>query len=35
MFTHYPFFWPALRNTLWLVVVMVTLRVVFGLGSAC
>ncbi|MFG2305501.1 carbohydrate ABC transporter permease [Actinacidiphila glaucinigra] len=28
----YPFFWPALRNTLWLVVVMVSLRVVFGLG---
>ena len=32
VFEHYPFFWPALRNTLWLVVVMVTLRVVFGLG---
>jgi multiple sugar transport system permease protein len=32
VFTNYPFFWPALRNTLWLVVVMVTLRVVFGLG---
>ncbi|OIK23444.1 carbohydrate ABC transporter permease [Streptomyces malaysiense] len=29
---HYPLFWPALRNTLWLVVVMVTLRVAFGLG---
>jgi multiple sugar transport system permease protein len=28
----YPFFWPALRNTLWLVVVVVTLRVVFGLA---
>ncbi|MEU2670814.1 sugar ABC transporter permease [Streptomyces sp. NPDC007164] len=28
----YPLFWPALRNTLWLVVVMVTCRVVFGLG---
>ena len=28
----YPFFWPALRNTLWLVVVTVTLRVVFGLA---
>ncbi|MEV4742063.1 sugar ABC transporter permease [Streptomyces sp. NPDC049555] len=27
-----PLFWPALGNTLWLVVVMVTLRVVFGLG---
>jgi len=32
VFTDYPFFWPALRNTLWLVVVMVTLRVIFGLG---
>jgi multiple sugar transport system permease protein len=32
VFTSYPFFWPALRNTLWLVVVMVSLRVVFGLG---
>jgi multiple sugar transport system permease protein len=32
VFKDYPFFWPALRNTLWLVVVMVTLRVVFGLG---
>jgi len=32
VFTEYPLFWPALRNTLWLVVVMVTLRVVFGLG---
>jgi multiple sugar transport system permease protein len=32
VFTEYPFFWPALRNTLWLVVVMVTLRVIFGLG---
>jgi multiple sugar transport system permease protein len=30
VFAHYPFFWPALRNTLWLVAVMVTLRVVFG-----
>ncbi|UYQ62158.1 carbohydrate ABC transporter permease [Streptomyces peucetius] len=28
----YPFFWPALRNTLWLVAVMVSLRVLFGLG---
>ena len=27
VFGHYPFFWPALRNTLWLVAVMVTLRV--------
>ncbi|AKU18506.1 sugar ABC transporter permease [Luteipulveratus mongoliensis] len=32
VFSDYPFFWPALRNTLWLVVVMVTLRVIFGLG---
>ncbi|MDH6135804.1 multiple sugar transport system permease protein [Kitasatospora sp. MAA4] len=32
VFTDYPFFWEGLRNTLWLVVVMVTLRVVFGLG---
>lgn len=28
----YPLFWPALRNTLWLVAVMVACRVVFGLG---
>lgn len=28
----YPMFWPSLRNTLWLVLVMVTCRVVFGLG---
>jgi multiple sugar transport system permease protein len=28
----YPFFWPALRNTLWLVAVMVSLRVLFGIG---
>ena len=27
----YPFFWPAMRNTLWLVVIVVTLRVIFGL----
>jgi multiple sugar transport system permease protein len=32
VFNDYPLFWPALRNTLWLVVVMVTLRVLFGLG---
>lgn len=32
VFNDYPLFWPALRNTLWLVVVMVTCRVVFGLG---
>ncbi|MFG3053706.1 carbohydrate ABC transporter permease [Kitasatospora sp. NPDC048239] len=28
----YPSFWQGLRNTLWLVVIMVSLRVVFGLG---
>ena len=28
----YPFFWPAMRNTLWLVVVVVTVRVLFGLA---
>ncbi|KMO94835.1 carbohydrate ABC transporter permease [Streptomyces roseus] len=32
VFTDYPLFWPAMRNTLWLVLVMVTCRVVFGLG---
>ncbi|MGW5124827.1 carbohydrate ABC transporter permease [Streptomyces sp. NPDC004069] len=32
VFENYPLFWPALRNTLWLVLVMVSLRVVFGLG---
>lgn len=32
VFENYPLFWPALRNTLWLVLVMVTLRVLFGLG---
>ncbi|MEU8526140.1 sugar ABC transporter permease [Streptomyces sp. NPDC048629] len=32
VFTDYPAFWPAMRNTLWLVVVMVACRVVFGLG---
>lgn len=32
VFENYPLFWPALRNTLWLVVVMVTCRVLFGLG---
>ena len=32
VFTDNPFFWPALGNTLWLVAVMVSLRVVFGLG---
>ncbi|MGW4384701.1 carbohydrate ABC transporter permease [Kitasatospora sp. NPDC004531] len=32
VFTKYPSFWRGLGNTLWLVAVMVTLRVVFGLG---
>ncbi|GAA3395580.1 sugar ABC transporter permease [Streptomyces roseoviridis] len=32
VFSDYPMFWPALRNTLWLVVVMVACRVAFGLG---
>src|SRR3954466_14601784 len=32
VFGSYPFFWPALRNTLWFVAVMVTLRTVFGLA---
>ncbi|MGW1886428.1 carbohydrate ABC transporter permease [Streptomyces sp. NPDC001970] len=32
VFQDNPFFWPALRNTLWLVLVMVTCRVAFGLG---
>jgi multiple sugar transport system permease protein len=32
VFHDYPFFWPAMRNTLWLVVVVVTLRVLFGLA---
>ncbi|MGW0733600.1 carbohydrate ABC transporter permease [Streptomyces sp. NPDC002851] len=32
VFGSYAMFWPALRNTLWLVVVMVSCRVVFGLG---
>ena len=31
VFRDYPFFWPALRNTLWFVVVIVTLRIVVGL----
>ncbi|MFI5754669.1 carbohydrate ABC transporter permease [Streptomyces sp. NPDC051569] len=32
VFSDYPMFWPSLRNTLWLVVVMVACRVLFGLG---
>ncbi|MGC4111577.1 MAG: sugar ABC transporter permease [Nocardioides sp.] len=31
VFHQYPFFWPALRNTLWFVLVLVTLRIVTGL----
>jgi multiple sugar transport system permease protein len=31
VFRDYTFFWPALRNTLWFVVVLVTLRIVAGL----
>ncbi|MFI1975036.1 carbohydrate ABC transporter permease [Streptomyces wedmorensis] len=32
VFGEFPQFWPALRNTLWLAVVMVACRVLFGLG---
>ncbi len=32
VFSQYPFFWQALRNTLWFVVVIVTMRIVVGLG---
>ncbi|MFI2734348.1 carbohydrate ABC transporter permease [Streptomyces sp. NPDC018711] len=32
VFSDMPKFWPAMQNTLWLAVVMVTCRVVFGLG---
>jgi multiple sugar transport system permease protein len=32
VFDEYPRFWTALRNTAWLVVVMVSLRLVFGLA---
>ena len=28
----YPFFWPALRNTMWFVVVLVSLRVMTGMA---
>jgi len=31
VFQDYPFFWPAMRNTLWFVVVLVTLRIISGL----
>ncbi|OEJ26847.1 sugar ABC transporter permease [Streptomyces agglomeratus] len=33
VFRDYPMFWPAMGNTLWLVLVLVTCRVVFGLGT--
>ena len=32
VFNDYPFFWQGVRNTLWLVAIMVSLRVLFGLG---
>jgi multiple sugar transport system permease protein len=32
VFRDYPFFWPAMRNTLWFVVVLVTLRIITGLA---
>ncbi|HEY9440987.1 MAG TPA: sugar ABC transporter permease [Streptomyces sp.] len=32
VFNDYPMFWPSLRNTLWLVLIMVSCRVAFGLG---
>ncbi|MET8701490.1 carbohydrate ABC transporter permease [Kitasatospora sp. NPDC058032] len=32
VFNDLPAFWQGLRNTLWLVVIMVSLRVAFGLG---
>ncbi|MEE1753665.1 carbohydrate ABC transporter permease [Streptomyces sp. SP18CS02] len=32
VFSAYPAFWPAMGNTLWLVMVLVSCRVVFGLG---
>lgn len=32
VFSDLPMFWPAMRNTLWLVVIMVACRVAFGLG---
>jgi multiple sugar transport system permease protein len=32
VFQDYPFFWPAMRNTLWFVVVLVTLRILVGLA---
>ena len=35
VFTDYPFFWPAMRNTLWLVLVMVTTRTSSVSVSVC
>ncbi|NUR08460.1 MAG: sugar ABC transporter permease [Nocardioidaceae bacterium] len=32
VFQSYPFFWPAMRNTVWLVLVVVTLRMLVGLA---
>ncbi|MFD4835184.1 ABC transporter permease subunit [Streptomyces sp. SID4919] len=32
LFNDFPKFWPAMQNTLWLVLVMVTCRVTFGLA---
>lgn len=32
VFTDFPNFWPAMQNTVWLVLIMVTLRVIFGLS---
>jgi len=32
VFQDYPFFWPAMRNTLWFVVVLVSLRILAGLA---
>jgi multiple sugar transport system permease protein len=32
VFHDYPFFWPAMRNTLWFVAVLVTLRIIVGLA---
>src|SRR3954467_2472117 len=34
VFQDYPFFWPAMRNTVWLVLVVVTLRMLVGLAIA-
>ena len=34
MFTKDPFFWLAFRNTIWIIVVGVPLRIVFGIFTA-